>query len=258
MQIELGRPSDLPTPSKSPNSGDVVLTSAQILLRRVFRILRGCGIRESELRLLANAAITDVVQIPDPQPSRVTARQAMMCCDMVLKWRRDCRFVDDSGLPSRLPIRGLQNSFESLARDSAPDASANTMLDTMLELGVVRLIDDNRVELVSESVVTCSGQEGAPIASECVLEHICGFLGSVEFNIFEKPSRANGRFERACYASVPRELVPILQQLVNARGQAFVDVIDEWLSRRSTKPTENNDTVLVGAGAYVFIRDHFA
>jgi hypothetical protein len=91
-----------------------------------------------------------------------------------------------------------------------------------------------------------------------VLEHICGFLGSVEFNIFEKPSRANGRFERACYASVPRELVPILQQLVNSRGQAFVDVIDEWLSRRSTKPTENNDTVLVGAGAYVFIRDHFA
>jgi hypothetical protein len=258
MQIKLGRPSDSTTPRKSPSGGDVVLSSAQILLRRVFRILRGCGIRESELRLMANAAITDVVQIPDPQPSRVTARQAMMCCDVVLRWRRDCRFVDDSGLPSRLSIHGPQNSFESLVRDSAPEASANTMLETMIELGVARLTDNNRVELVSESVVTCSGQEGAPIASECVLEHICGFLGSVEFNVFEKPSRANGRFERACYASVPRELVPILQQLVNSRGQAFVDVIDEWLSRRSTKPTENNDTVLVGAGAYVFIRDHFA
>jgi hypothetical protein len=207
---------------------------------------------------MASAAITDVVQIPDPQPSLVTARQAMMCCDVVLRWRRDCRFVDESGLPSQLPVHGLQHSFEFLVSVSAPEASADTMLSIMIELGVVRLTEHNRVELVSDSVVTCSGQEGAPIASECVLEHICGFLGSVEFNVFEKPSRAHGRFERACYASVPRELVPILQQLVNARGQAFVDVIDEWLSRRSTRPTENNDTVLVGAGAYVFIRDHFA
>ena len=258
MQIELSCPSDSTTANKSPNGGDVVLSSAQILLRRVFRILRGCGIRESELRLMANAAITDVVQIPDPQPSLVTARQAMMCCDVVLRWRRDCRFVDESGLPSQLPVHGLQNSFESLVSVSAREASANTVLGSMIELGVVRLTEHNRVELVSDSVVTCSGQEGAPIASECVLEHICGFLGSVEFNVFEKPSRANGRFERACYASVPRDLVPILQQLVNARGQAFVDVIDEWLSRRSTRPTEENDTVLVGAGAYVFIRDHFA
>ena len=30
--------------------------------------------------------------------------------------------------------------------------------------------------------------------------------------------------------------MPILQQLVNSRGQDFVDVIDEWLSRRSEKP----------------------
>lgn len=258
MQVELGRPSDTTTANISPGGGNVDLASAHILLRRVFRILRGCGIRESELRLMANAAITDVVQVPDPQPSRVTARQAMMCCDVVLRWRRDCRFVDENGIPSQLPIHALENSFESLVRVSAPEARADTMLHTMLELGVVRLTDDGRVELVSESVVTCSGQEGAPIASECVLEHICGFLGSVEFNVFEKPSRANGRFERACYASVPRELVPILQQLVNSRGQAFVDAIDEWLSRRSTKPTDNNDTVLVGAGAYVFIRDHFA
>ena len=244
--------------NKSPSGGNVISASAQILLRRVFRILRGCGIRESELRLMANAAITDVIQIPDPQPSRVTARQAMMCCDVVLKWRRDCRFVDKSGLPNQLPIHAQENSFESLVRVSTPEVSATTILDTMIELGVVRLTDDNRVELVSESVVTCSGQEGAPIAGECVLEHICGFLGSVEYNVFEKPSRAAGRFERACYASVPRELVPVLQQLVNSRGQTFVDVIDEWLSRRSTKPSESRDSVLVGAGAYVFVRDNFA
>ena len=132
-----------------------------------------------------------------------------------------------------------------------------SLLKTMLELGVVRITDDKRIELISESVVACSGQDGSGIASECVLEHICGFLGSVEFNVFDKPSRAKGRFERACYASVPKDLVPILQQLVNARGQDFVDVIDEWLARRSVKAENKEESLLVGAGAYLFVRENF-
>ncbi len=239
-------------------AGIAISESARILLRRVFRILRGCGISEPELRQMATLAVNEIIRIPDAQPSRVTARQAMMCCDVVLKWRRDCRFVDSNGLPDQLSIHEAENSFESLIRACAPEADVGALLETMIELGVVRLTEDKRVELISDSVVTCSGQEGTAIASECVLEHICGFLGSVEFNVFDKPSRAKGRFERACYASVPRDLVPVLQQLVNARGQDFVDVIDEWLARRSVRSGEQRDTLLVGAGAYMFVRENFS
>jgi len=228
------------------------------LLRRVFRILKGCGLSEGELRLMAMSAVNEIIRIPDSQPSRVTARQAMMCCDVVLKWRRDCRFVNSNGLPDQLPISSDGKSFQTLVHACAPDADSNVLMETMIELGVIRATEDQRVELISESVVTCSGQEGAAIASECVLEHICGFLGSVEFNVFDKPSRAKGRFERACYASVPRELVPVLQQLVNTRGQDFVDVIDEWLARRTVKPSNQDDTLLVGAGAYLFVRENFS
>jgi hypothetical protein len=131
----------------------------------------------------------------------------------------------------------------------------------MKELGVIRLVGRTSVELVTESVVTCPGGYGAKIESEFVLEHICGFLGSVEFNVFDKPSRARGRFERACYASVAKELVPVIQQLVSSRGQEFVDVIDEWLSRRAIKRGDgvpNEDSLLVGAGAYLFIRENLA
>jgi hypothetical protein len=206
---------------------------------------------------MATVAVNEIVQIPDAQPSRVTARQAMMCCDVVLKWRRDCRFIDLDGLPDRLQVSEGENSFESLVRACAPEENVAAFLQTMVELGVVRFLNDKRVELISESVVTCPGQEGASIASECVLEHICGFLGSVEFNVFDKPSRAKGRFERACYASVPKDLVPVLQQLVHSRGQDFVDAIDEWLARRAVKPIDQGETLLVGAGAYLFVRENF-
>jgi len=126
----------------------------------------------------------------------------------------------------------------------------------MEELGVVRITENKKIELISESVVACSGRDGSMVASEFVLEHICGFLGSVEYNVFDKPSRAKGRFERACYASVPQNLVPVLEHLVSERGQDFVDVIDEWLARRAVKVASKDATALVGAGAYVFVRKH--
>lgn len=236
---------------------DAVFRCAHVLLRRVFRILRGCGFSESQLRTMAESAVSEVEQIPDSQRSRVTARQAMMCCDVVLRWRRDCDFLDCDGAPRILSMTGELHSFANLVRISAPDADPIALLGTLVELGVVRMADDKSIELISESVVTCSGQEGLAIAGECVLEHICGFLGSVEFNVFDKPSRAKGRFERACYATVPKELVPVLQQLVSSRGQDFVDVIDEWLARRCVKTTENGPNLLVGAGAYLFVRENF-
>ena len=237
-------------------SRDGISNSARILLRRVFRILRGCGISEDELRGMAAEAVNDVSMISDAQPGRVTARQAIMCCDVVLRWRRDHKFLDANGLPALLARENGARSFAELVRLSASDADPGVLMATMEELGVVRITDDKRIELISESVVACSGQEGSAIASECVLEHICGFLGSVEYNVFDKPSRAKGRFERACYASVPKELVPILQQLVSSRGQDFVDVIDEWLSRRAVKTASRGDSLLVGAGAYLFVRDN--
>jgi hypothetical protein len=235
-----------------------ILATAGVLLRRVFRILRGCGIAEFELRSMAAAAVDEIEKIPDSQPGRVTARQALMCCDVVLKWRRDCAFLDEQGAPAQLVLEGHRQAFDELVRVSAPDADPNLLLATMEELGVVRITEDRKIELISDSIVACSGQEGSSIASEFVLEHICGFLGSVEFNVFDKPSRAKGRFERACYASVPRDLVPILQQLVSSRGQDFVDVIDEWLARRAIKSADKADSVLVGAGAYLFVRENIA
>jgi hypothetical protein len=185
-----------------------------------------------------------------------TARQIITCSDVVLKWRRDSRFLTSEGLPSHLHCDGATSSFSDLVRSVSPSDDPQQLLEMLKELGVVRMTDSEAIELTSESVVACSGRDGLMVASEPVLEHICGFLGSVEYNLFDKPSRARGRFERACYASVPEKLVPVLENLVSSRGQDFVDVIDEWLARRAIRPSNGAGAVLVGAGAYVFVREN--
>ncbi|HET8691866.1 MAG TPA: hypothetical protein VFM30_07030, partial [Steroidobacteraceae bacterium] len=82
-----------------PDEALGISRSARILLRRVFRILRGCGISEAELRSMAKAAVDEIEKIPESQPSRVTVRQAMLCCDVVLDWRRNPKFLDVHGAP---------------------------------------------------------------------------------------------------------------------------------------------------------------
>jgi hypothetical protein len=235
-------------------SSNGVAESAQILLRRVLRILRGCGISMARLREMTSAALSEVEGVQDSHANRVTARQGLMCCDVVLKWRRDPRFLDQEGLPNRLSLNGQSPSFAELVEASAPGQDWRRLMESMIELGVVRNTEDAKTDLISDSVVACSGRDGSVVASECVLEHICGFLGSVEYNVFDKPSRAKGRFERACYASVPKEIVPVLEKMISSRGQDFVDVIDEWLARRAAKEGDEGNSVLVGAGAYVFVR----
>lgn len=238
----------------STHSGRTI-SCARILVRRVLRILKACGISDSDLREVIGREMTASESIAISHESPATARQIITCSDIVLKWRRDARFLTSDGLPNFLSLRGESSTFGELVNSVSPGESASELLETLEALGVVRMTEPGSIELISESVVACSGREGSVIASEPVLEHVCGFLGSVEYNLFDKPSRARGRFERACYASVPRNLVPILENLVSSRGQDFVDIIDEWLARRAIRPTDGGEAALVGAGAYVFIRE---
>lgn len=232
------------------------ISCARMLVRRVIRILKACGITDLDLREIVRQEIATSESIVISHESPATARQIITCSDVVLRWRRDARFLTLDGLPNLLSLRGESPAFGDLVNAVSPGDNASELLETLKVLGVVRMTKSECIELISESVVACSGREGSVIASEPVLEHVCGFLGSVEYNLFDKPSRARGRFERACYASVAENLVPVLENLVNSRGQDFVDIIDEWLARRAIRPSRDGGTVLVGAGAYVFVRDH--
>src|SRR5262245_34426017 len=111
MIISEQQRNDPPAFDDHNQSNQAISRSARVLLRRVFSILRGCGISENKLRQMAVAAVDEVTCIPDSQPSRVTARQAIMCCDLVLKWRRDCKFVDEQGMPSLLALDNSDRSF---------------------------------------------------------------------------------------------------------------------------------------------------
>jgi hypothetical protein len=129
-------------------------------------------------------------------------------------------------------------------------------MDYLVALGTVRVFGSD-VELVADSVLACSSGAGNAIAPKTVLAHLKGFLGSVEFNLANASGNASdhGRFERACYASISRELIPVFQRFVEARAQNFVDAVDEWLARHRAADDDVGPTRIAGAGAYLFVHD---
>jgi hypothetical protein len=133
-----------------------------------------------------------------------------------------------------------------------PAERPEEILDYLIKLEAVA-VRAGQIHLLVESVLTCTGKGGDALASGAVLAHLNNFLRSVEFNLLEKPSIAKGRFERACYVSIPESLVPVFERFIDNRGQDFIDVIDEWLERHRAGLTVAGPRTTVGAGAYMFV-----
>lgn len=233
---------------------DRIRNAGRIVIGRVIRILHACGLSSSELLGIAQSEIAD---LRGPSVSQVlaTTREILLCSNVLLRWRRDPQFISSEGLPLPLSVDNGPTSFSNLVRSVDPGVPFDMVLGKMRQLGAVRDTSPDMVEVLTDSILTCTGQDGHVVASESVLDHIGGYLGSVEHNLINKPERQLGRFERACYAVVPRGVVPVLERLIGAKGQDFVDSVDEWLSRRVASPNQQDGTVVVGAGAYVFIEN---
>ncbi len=237
-----------------PHAVDDGTAYLEDVIRRLFRILGACGFPRQEIAR-ATYRLLEGLEGADVERKRLSAsaNQHIALADAVLRWRRDPEFVGADGLPAPLPFLGQRGSFSRLLQLVAPEEDPTRSLEYMIEVGAVVSDLRQRVTLLSESLLTCTGRDLARVSPVPVLLHLNSFLGSVEHNLTERSGPRSGRFERACYASVPANLVPILERFVESRGQDFIDVVDEWLSRQP-KPDDQRHGVTVGAGAYVFVQ----
>lgn len=230
------------------------LALVKSLVLSFFRILLRCGIKPDDLVKMVEVTAKELANVSSANALSDSPEHHIVCTDVVFCWRRDTNFLDGKGMPRSIPPAGPETSFERLVQVAAPGYTSDSVLRYLLALGAVRSLPDGMLELASESVLACTGQGTGVIAPRTVLSHIGGFLGSVEYNVCAKRDNSSGRFERACYAILPRPLLPVFQRLVEQRGQNFVDSVDEWLVRHRGMGN-SGETVQVGAGAYLFVNE---
>lgn len=220
----------------------------QVLLA-VFSIMRACGISRDMLSASISRVLESSSEAEAVEPLTASLGQHLACTEIVYTWRRAGQFLDACGVPGILRISGEGASFESLSRLAAENYDPGVLLEYLESLGAVRVTEE-RVELLTDSVLAYRFGKNRKIAPETVLSHVMGFLGTVQYNITRPDMSPRSRFERACYMPIPKNLLPVFERLVEVRGQNFVDTIDEWLTRHRAEESEAADVLLVGAGAY--------
>lgn len=227
------------------------------LLRVLFRILMACNVDRQKLADLSLAILAgEDSWAPPGQTLDASAGQHLACTDLVLRWRRDPRFADSTGDPKKLQLNDDDDSFWALCESTAPGYERSQILRYLEVVGAVRVQADG-VQLLTDSVLACNANVDRAISPLTVLSHMQGFLSSVEYNLFRTDKKGEGRFERACYAELPKDLVPIFERFAEVRGQNLVDAVDDWLLRHQDRveSSQEGGKSLVGIGAYILVHD---
>lgn len=172
------------------------------------------------------------------------------CMEVMCTWRRDVEFVDHRGNPLALRQGTGEKSFGALCTRAHCKNEVPAILGTLLDFGAVSIYGDDRIVPETPTFLLGRAQGGGRLAVDGVLRQLQGFLQVVHRNVCSISGEKKPKFERACTVSIAVELEAIFDELVRARGQEFIDSIDEWLERNAKRESALQRYLELGVGVY--------
>ena len=171
---------------------------------------------------------------------------------ILASWHLDPDFHDATGTPLPLPETGAEASIETLFKRYAGDTPHGALLKELLRLGLV-VPEDDHYRVTARSYVRAQTDPNM-VHQAGVALHDHG--ATVVHNCNAERS-GPPRFDRmATSLSFPAEHADRFRQLVEQKGQLFLEQMDRWLSdHEDDPPSEGNARSLrIGVGLY-FIHD---
>jgi hypothetical protein len=172
--------------------------------------------------------------------------------DLANEWTENSQFVDQSGRPMVLPIRGRGATFETLVRRYFGPKRLREILELAIQTRVVERVGRDRVAHVN-SCVMLTGHR-VLILARAVLS-VQWMLAGAENNSLPPDEQSDLLPERMACAYIPKERVTEFSSLMLPHLFNVVDMANRWLSEHMVRdrPKEAQDhTRLVGVHTYVF------
>lgn len=130
------------------------------------RIASLTGLSRLEVRTILNSR-----QVFDsPQTTRID--------HLVHGWRTDPQFLDTSGKPRHLEMRGGRSTFEGLAKKYGRDVTARSLRDDLVRRGLVAIRHKKLVLLLKQSAPT-----GDARAAQADLKFLASHLAPIDFQL---------------------------------------------------------------------------
>lgn len=241
MSTSNARPPSLDHPSQ-----DLV----EHVVRQFVDLLVAGGTSADAIRAALKKALAKSVGVNSATTFTKLGTMQRDCMEVMCTWRRDTKFVDKRGEPLSL-LNGIgAESFDALCGSAGCKNESPSILRTLVEFGAVSIDGDNKVVPETPTFLLGRAHGGGRLAVDGVLRQLEGFLQVVHRNVCSVSGQRKPRFERACTVSVAVELEAIFDRLVHARGQEFIDSIDEWLERNAKRESASGRYLELGAGVY--------
>ena len=172
---------------------------------------------------------------------------------IVALWVRDKQFLDESGKPRNLSLRG-RSSFSTLVRLVQPKASPKVALSVLVRCGNVRRIGKERYALVRSFFRTDGPKSVAFEPNARFLSDVGTTLGNILRN--HSPSGFPIPFWRKVEASnLSASMAKRFSLFSRERTLMFLEELDDWLEAHGNKSKNRKVGRRVGIGVFSIISD---
>lgn len=140
-------------------------------------------------------------------------------------WTHDQRFMDGCGNPRVLAFDNDETSFSTLVRLHSGDIPPRTVLDELLRIGLVELMADGMIRLISTVYVPRTG-----ISEKISILGVetADLLNTIDHNIHVEDGEPY--FQRkVCYFRFPERHLPELRALAQQKSQALLEELNTWM-----------------------------
>ena len=162
-------------------------------------------------------------------------------------WYQDDEYLDNDGQPAELPPTGEAKSFEALCRKYSGDVAATTMLKELKHVGAVAESTDGTLTAKKRYYMPALMDPEQMLRSGSVLEDVAY---TVAYNLNRKPEDPSHFERRATNTNIAAKAVPEFHEYIQKEGQAFLELVDAWLTDHEAADDDDKEIVQLGLGAY--------
>lgn len=169
---------------------------------------------------------------------------------LLAAWHQDPRYLDISGNPKRLSMRGPA-SFSELCKRAVPKVAPRTLLRELQRAGAINVEDDSRITVQMRSLNVYRDKK---LAMEYTVASLLAYIRTLTHNLKNHTPQSNQLFHRIAWSGdFDSKLLPLLKIKVRRQGQGLLESVDNWMMRKSKEPVSSKKRIQVFVGVYLAV-----
>ncbi len=176
--------------------------------------------------------------------------------ELLTEWHQNPNYLDESGTPIPIKIRGRGKTFYRLSRESAPTLEPAALLAELKRVDAVVLDKNGFVHVRMRSLPVYKDDR---LAIQHTLMSLHSFISTLRHNLESDPLNNDQLFHRVAWnGAFDRRLIPTLKIKLKRQGQDFLESFDNWMMRKTktcARASRRGGTESVFIGVYLALGD---